>query len=167
MTSRYYLGYLRTSGGQLKMFQVIVGLILMMYLMGIHFDRNHDWYVLRMDVLIMLMGAFTVVFSSSFILLTILLGSTEVPFSLLYRLLYLSLTIVMLPGTAAFLKEEFNHASFRRIVMSSSTSIVFCIGILINFLLAYKPTMFETKVEVKVKKEQKEGDDKDKQPGPQ
>ncbi|CAN8027957.1 unnamed protein product [Ixodes persulcatus] len=148
----YYLGYLRTSGGQLKMFQVMIGLIQMFYLMGINFDRENELYVIRMDVLIMLMGTFSVVFAACFALITILLGSTEVPFSLLYRLLYLSLTVVMLPATAAFIKEENNHASLRELVVSSATSTLLCVGIFANFVLAYRPTIYESLVWVPVKK---------------
>ncbi|CAN7950337.1 unnamed protein product [Ixodes hexagonus] len=148
--STYYLGYLRTSGGQLKMFQVMIGLIQMFYLMGIHFNRDYGLYIIRMDVLIMLMGSFSVVFAASFVLIAVLLGSTEVPFSLLYRLLYLSLTVVMLPATAAFIKEENNHASTREVLVSAVTAIVFCIGIFANLVLAYRPTIFEFLVWVPV-----------------
>ncbi|KAH8035144.1 hypothetical protein MRX96_009280 [Rhipicephalus microplus] len=151
----YYLGYLRTSGGQLKMFEVIVGLVQLFYLMAVNYDRNHDWYVLRMDLLIMLMGTFTAVFAASFVLLTVILGSTEVPFSLLYRLLYLSLCVVMIPATAVFLKETRIHSSTRELIVSATVSVCFCIGLLGNFVLAYKPTIFETKVTQRVPREHK------------
>ncbi|KAK8782133.1 uncharacterized protein LOC144110746 [Amblyomma americanum] len=153
MAHGYYLGYLRTSGGQLKMFEVIVGLVQLFYLMAVNYDRNHDWYVLRMDLLIMLMGTFTGVFAASFLLLTVLLGSTEVPFSLLYRLLYLSLCVVMIPATAVFLKETSIHGSRRELIVSGVTSVCFCIGLLANFVLAYRPTIFETKVSERVPKQ--------------
>ncbi|XP_077548701.1 uncharacterized protein LOC144162065 [Haemaphysalis longicornis] len=146
MATGYYLGYLRTSGGQLKMFQIIVGLVQLFYIMTINYDRDRAWYVVRMDILIMLMGTFCVVFSASFLLLTVLLGSTEVPFSLLYRLLYLSHCVVMIPATAVFLKETRLHASTRELVVSAVTSICFCLGLLANFLLAYRPTIFETRI---------------------
>ncbi|KAH6945655.1 hypothetical protein HPB50_009550 [Hyalomma asiaticum] len=95
---------------------LLIGLVLMLILMGGHYDVSTGLYRLRIDAFLMTMTVFTFVLTSALLLMCTIMGSTELPNSVLYRINYLLATITYFPFTVGFIFEEYMHGDIKQTV---------------------------------------------------
>lgn len=63
----------------------LIGLVLMLILMAGHYDVSTGLYRLRIDAFLMTMTVFTFIVTSSLLLVCTIMGSTDLPNSILVR----------------------------------------------------------------------------------
>lgn len=135
----YYTGYVRTPSGVLKMFQILVGLVIVISLMKFNYDRQDMSYTFRLDAVLMAMTAFTFVLVSCVLLLCALLDGPMHGCSVTYRLLNVFALFAYLLATTGFLASEFRYGEDWHFSLAIG---MLCVGNTVayggNTFLAYK-----------------------------
>ncbi|KAL1439636.1 hypothetical protein MTO96_031894 [Rhipicephalus appendiculatus] len=134
----YFTGFVRSPGGLLKMIQILIGLVLMLILMGGHYDVSTGLYRLRIDAFLMTMTVFTFVLTSALLLMCTIMGSTELPNSVLYRINYLLATIAYFPFTVGFIFEEYMHGDIKQTIAGGVLSITNSLIYMFNLCVSYE-----------------------------
>ncbi|XP_037525970.1 uncharacterized protein LOC119403091 isoform X1 [Rhipicephalus sanguineus] len=134
----YFTGFVRSPGGLLKMIQILIGLVLMLILMGGHYDVSTGLYRLRIDAFLMTMTVFTFVLTSALLLMCTIMGSTELPNSVLYRINYLLATITYFPFTVGFIFEEYMHGDIKQTIAGGVLSITNSLIYMFNLCVSYE-----------------------------
>lgn len=120
------------------MIQILIGLVLMLILMGGHYDVSTGLYRLRIDAFLMTMTVFTFVLTSALLLMCTIMGSTELPNSVLYRINYLLATITYFPFTVGFIFEEYMHGDIKQTIAGGVLSITNSLIYMFNLCVSYE-----------------------------
>lgn len=120
------------------MIQILIGLVLMLILMGGHYDVSTGLYRLRIDAFLMTMTVFTFVLTSALLLMCTIMGSTELPNSVLYRINYLLATITYFPFTVGFIFEEYMHGDVKQTIAGGVLSITNSLIYMFNLCVSYE-----------------------------
>ncbi|KAH9374199.1 uncharacterized protein LOC144177789 [Haemaphysalis longicornis] len=138
----YYTGYIRTPSGVLKMFQILVGLVLVISLMKYNYDQHDMSYTFRLDTVLMAMTAFTFLLVSAVLLLCAMLDGPMHGFSVIYRMLNVFAVFCYLLCTTGYLASELRYGADWHFGLSTG---LLCIGNTLaysgNTFLAYKTLM--------------------------
>lgn len=81
----WHINYIRTFTGSLKIFQFLAALTAIALLCLADYDLNTNYLTLRPPALLMAMVSFSFFITSLVIFLAIVMGSTDVPYSIFYR----------------------------------------------------------------------------------
>nr|XP_037282379.1 uncharacterized protein LOC119175577 isoform X1 [Rhipicephalus microplus] len=110
----------------------------MLILMGGHYDISTGLYRLRIDAFLMTMTVFTFVLTSALLLMCTIMGSTELPNSVLYRINYLLATITYFPFTVGFIYEEYMHGDIKQTIAGGVLSITNSLIYMFNLCVSYE-----------------------------
>lgn len=130
--------YIRTFTGSLKLFEVMSALMIVVFLSLSHYNLNSNYLRMRPPALLMAMVSFSFFITGLVVLMAVVMGSTDVPYSVFYR-------VHGVLGTVAFVVSGLSYVSQvapppgSTGVLAASLCIVNSLAFFADTLIAYEP----------------------------
>ncbi|XP_064487327.1 uncharacterized protein LOC135399502 [Ornithodoros turicata] len=134
----WHTPYLQSFTGLLKLLQVMASLLIVVCLSVAHYNMESNYITMRPPALLMAMLSFSFFITSLAVLMSVVMGSTDVPYTVFYR-------VHGVLGTVAFIIAGLSYVSqvapppVSMGVMAASLCIINSLAYFADTIIAYEP----------------------------
>lgn len=135
----WHVYYIRTFTGSLKIFQVVAAMTSIVLLSAAHYDLNTNYLTLRPHALLMAMVCFSFFLTSLVIFMSVIMGSTDVPYSIFYRVHGVLATVGFVVSGLTYISQE-NHATPAKTgLFAAALCVLNSLTFFADTIIAYEP----------------------------
>ncbi|KAH9361907.1 hypothetical protein HPB48_003684 [Haemaphysalis longicornis] len=139
VTMTWHIYYLRTFTGSLKIFQVVTAMTSIVLLSVAHYDFNSNYLTMRPPALLMAMVCFSFFLTSLVIFMSIVMGSTDVPYSIFYRVHGVLATVAFVVSGLTYISQENHPQPTKSGLFAASLCVLNSLTFFADTIIAYEP----------------------------
>ncbi|KAG0427453.1 hypothetical protein HPB47_025508 [Ixodes persulcatus] len=135
----WHIHYIRTFTGSLKIFQVMAALLVIVFLSVAHYSTDTNYLTMRPAALLMAMVSFSFFITSLVIFMSVVMGSTDVPYSIFYRVHGVLATVGFVVSGLTYVSQGDRASPSRAGSIAASLSILNSLTFFADTVIAYEP----------------------------
>ncbi|XP_042143183.1 uncharacterized protein LOC115308469 [Ixodes scapularis] len=135
----WHIYYIRTFTGSLKIFQVMAALLVIVFLSIAHYSTDTNYLTMRPAALLMAMVSFSFFITSLVIFMSVVMGSTDVPYSIFYRVHGVLATVGFVVSGLTYVSQGDRASPSRAGSIAASLSILNSLTFFADTVIAYEP----------------------------
>ncbi|CAN7991919.1 unnamed protein product [Ixodes hexagonus] len=134
-----HLNYLNTFSGAMKVFQVVSGLMALAFLVYSHFDTETNHVLMDSHALFLALISFCFFVTCTIILFAVLMGSTDVPYSIFYRVHGVLGSVAYIVASLTYITEANTRVADTPGLLAASLCVVNSLTFFADTIIAYEP----------------------------
>lgn len=135
----WHLYYIQTFTGNLKIFQVLVALLIIVFLSMAHYSADTNYLTMRPAALLMAMVSFNFFISNLAIFMSVMMGSTDVPYSIFYRVHAVLATVCFVVSGLAYISQENRAMPSKWGALAATLCVLNSLTFFADAVIAYEP----------------------------
>ncbi|KAL1425790.1 hypothetical protein MTO96_011745 [Rhipicephalus appendiculatus] len=135
----WHVYYIRTFTGSIKIFQVIAALTSIVLLSVAHYDVDSNYLTMRPHALLMAMVCFSFFLTSLVIFMSIVMGSTDVPYSIFYRVHGVLATVGFVVSGLTYISQESHPGPAKTGLLAAALCVFNSLTFFADTIIAYEP----------------------------
>lgn len=135
----WHVYYIRTFTGSLKIFQVIAALTAIVLLSVAHYDMTSNYLTMRPHALLMAMVCFSFFLTSLVIFMSVVMGSTDVPYSIFYRVHGVLATVGFIVSGLTYISQENHPGPAKTGLFAAALCVLNSLTFFADTIIAYEP----------------------------
>ncbi|KAL3182790.1 hypothetical protein MRX96_034430 [Rhipicephalus microplus] len=133
-----HLNYLNTFSGAMKVFQVVSGLMALTFLVYSHFDTESNHVLMDSHALFLSLISFCFFVTCTIILFAVLMGSTDVPYSIFYRVHGVLGSVAYIVASLTYITEANTRAADTPGLLAASLCVINSLTFFADTIIAFE-----------------------------
>lgn len=134
-----HLSYLNTFSGSMKVYQVCSGMLALGFLVYSHFDTESNEVLMDSHALFLSLTSFCFFVTCTIILFAVLMGSTEVPYSIFYRVHGVLGSVAYIVASLTYITEANTRVADTPGLLAASLCVINSLTFFADIIIAYEP----------------------------